>query len=254
MTDTSKPAPVADDLVERLRERDRGLFESDIGIKSLDVELAERLNAFHTARENHVAAVAAYNARLMLVRAERARDNWGAHCDIEYQAMNTAQRIWIEAGQRLADEGTAKEAAARITADAAVIAAMKAGEDPTMWDFWNKKARELAEKNTALRAVIAGKDAEIERLTRSYDTCLKCYEGAIHRYEQAETAEARITDLQAALIIARDRFASYRDQHQAKGTDDGHAKALRNAEMVEMIDHALAGKATADAGERDAQG
>lgn len=55
------------------------------------------------ARKAHVDAVAAYNARLELVRAERERGNWHIKMDREYDVMSEAQSAFIRTVQELAD-------------------------------------------------------------------------------------------------------------------------------------------------------
>jgi len=46
-------------------------------------------------------ASAAYNARLVLVRAERERGNWTMPMDAEYRALNDAQSAAIAAAETL---------------------------------------------------------------------------------------------------------------------------------------------------------
>ncbi|WP_234897211.1 hypothetical protein [Sinorhizobium medicae] len=54
------------------------------------------------ARKAYVDAVAAYNARLEFVRAERERGNW-LNVDPEYAAMSEAQSAFYRTVQELAD-------------------------------------------------------------------------------------------------------------------------------------------------------
>ena len=45
----------------------------------------------------------------------------------------------------------------------------------------------------------------------------------------------------AALIAARDQFNFYAEQHEAKDTDDGRAKAATNREMAARMQAAIGG-------------
>ncbi|MDX1158405.1 hypothetical protein GOL34_25255 [Sinorhizobium medicae] len=71
------------------------------------IERAEAFGQVVAARKAHVDAVAAYNARLELVRAERERGNWQIKMDREYDAMSEAQSAFIRTVQKLADAALA---------------------------------------------------------------------------------------------------------------------------------------------------
>lgn len=63
---------------------------------------AEAFDTIVAARKAYVDAVAAYNARLEFVRAERERGNW-LNVDPEYSAMSEAQSAFYRTVQDLAD-------------------------------------------------------------------------------------------------------------------------------------------------------
>lgn len=63
---------------------------------------AEAFDTIVAARKAYVDAVAAYNARLELVRAERERGSW-LNVDPEYAAMSEAQSAFYCTVQELAD-------------------------------------------------------------------------------------------------------------------------------------------------------
>lgn len=63
------------------------------------------------ARKAYVDAVAAYNARLEIVRAERERGNW-LNVDPEYAAMSEAQSAFYRTVQELSDAALAEEPSA----------------------------------------------------------------------------------------------------------------------------------------------
>ncbi len=60
----------------------------------------ELLAAAHDARKAHVAAVAAYNARL---EAEKVAGHWPPRMDDLYQKMSAAERAWYAAFQAVTD-------------------------------------------------------------------------------------------------------------------------------------------------------
>lgn len=62
----------------------------------------EAFDKIVAARKAHIDAVAAYNARLEFVRAERERGNW-LNVDPEYAAMSEGQSAFYRTVQELAD-------------------------------------------------------------------------------------------------------------------------------------------------------
>ncbi|WP_234840870.1 hypothetical protein [Sinorhizobium meliloti] len=69
----------------------------------------EAFDKIVAARKAHIDAVAAYNARLEFVRAERERGNW-LNVDPEYAAMSEAQSAFYRTVQDLADAAISQRA------------------------------------------------------------------------------------------------------------------------------------------------
>lgn len=50
------------------------------------------VDQWFAAQDAYWKACAAYNKRLLLIRAERERDNWSMNVEIEYRELHNAQR------------------------------------------------------------------------------------------------------------------------------------------------------------------
>jgi hypothetical protein len=81
---------------------------------------------------------------------------------------------------------------------------------------------------------IAALKAENESLTKGdpFDHFRAVIAACGRRNEQKD---ARIAALQAGVKEAADQFAFYADQHRAKGTDDGNAKAATNQQWADRL-------------------
>ncbi len=72
--------------------------------------------------------------------------------------------------------------------------------------------------------------------------------------QTAESLTAEIQRLREALTMAAKRFRHYERLHQEKGTTEGCAKAQSNADMAEVCENALAGRAPVPNSARSALG
>lgn len=88
----AEPAPLT--LAQSLEDRPLYSTSPAAPVRAFDQIVA--------ARKAYVDAVAAYNARLEFVRAERERGNW-LNVDPEYAAMSEAQSAFYRTVQELAD-------------------------------------------------------------------------------------------------------------------------------------------------------
>lgn len=85
----------------------------------------EAFDKIVAARKVHVDAVAAYNARLEFVRAERERGNW-LNVDPEYATMSEAQSAFYRTVQELADAALSASPSPVDSRDALIEAAWQA--------------------------------------------------------------------------------------------------------------------------------
>lgn len=106
-------------------------------------------------------------------------------------------------------------------------------------------ARELAMRRNVYPKWVAGgrmskakSDAEIAAMEATVET--------LRAHQRTENA-LRVAN--AALIAAADQFAFYEQQHRAKGTADGEAKAAVNARMAEVCRAAASGTNVTQPGE-----
>lgn len=110
-------------------------------------------------------------------------------------------------------------------------------------------ARFIAVARTALPqalATIRARDEEVRRL-KSYVRQLEDMTTGLKL--NADAVQARVAELEAALTKAAEQFRWYKHLHAAKASEDGYAKARRNAEMAEMCETALAGQPAAAEGD-----